>query len=170
MPRLARPPALNAKIYRHFAVVTILVTGAVALVTDDGGDGGLGSQAAAYQSDSVDLAIEADTKRRSSRRLAQELAPDDWGDDNDLLPTNYVDADLGGSPSYSSVATQAIAPARAGLRQGPPPGMTYEEWLAWLESTRKRSLNPDSDDAAPSSGDVQNLINQSRMRAGEGNE
>ena len=168
MARTAQPPALNAKIYRHFAVATLLVTGAVALIASDQDDTVEAAEATGRQADQVELAIRKDNEARKSAKPKGRTF-DRWGVDRNIYSTNNVNYDVYATSQMSNrtpSTRDVIARMRA---KGPPPGMSYEEWMAYLEDQEAMLAAGQSTEVQQAGrASVEDMIARSRERAGGG--
>lgn len=167
MSRIAPPLAIKPAMYRHFAVLTLVLTACIAMFAD-----GENSEAASNRPDMRNETPRITAQEKSARR-GPALRDDrrnktTWAPD-EPLPT-VVEADGWGSLSQgtgpaaqfqtAALAAGAFAPAAM------PEAMTMEEYIAWVEQQRKEAALRGA--GKPSSGEVDSLLAMSRMRSGSG--
>ncbi|WP_156839454.1 hypothetical protein [Novosphingobium aquimarinum] len=165
MVRTAQAPALNAKIYRHFAVATLMITGAVALIASDQDDTAQAAAETGGQADTVELAIRKDSAERTAAKRSGRSF-DRWGIDHSSYDTNNVNYDVYASSQMSSKTPTAMDIIKRMRAKGPPPGMTYEEWMAYLANQEAMLAAAQSTGETSGQGSIEDMIAESRERAG----
>jgi hypothetical protein len=168
MVRTAQAPTLNAKMYRHFAVATLMITGVVALIASDHNDSAQAAEETTGQPDTVELAIRKDNAERTVAKRSSGSF-ERWGIDESSYNTNHVDYDV-----YASSRMSAKTPTTQDVIQrlrakGPPPGMTYEEWIAYLANQEAMLAAGQSTGGASGEASLEDMIAQSRDRSGASN-
>lgn len=171
MARTAKAPALNAKIYRHFALATLMLTGAVALIANDHNDTAEAAEDTGPKVDQVQLAIEKDNADRKSRK-AKSRSFDRWGVDRNFYGTNTADYDVHATSQMANRTPSSRDVLQRIRAKGPPPGMSYEEWLEYLEEQEAMLAANGSVEAGPvqSQASIGDMIARSRERSGGGSE
>lgn len=167
MARVA-PPAIPvpATVFRHFAVITIVVTVLVALFAT-GGDSGTeavessAGQDVSTQPDAIQLA--ADGKDANGIKMRDTSTVNTgWGsDDVSSTITSGYEAAQTGVDEFGAIAGSALAQLPGDIASGPPPGMSREEWER-LQAKRKGLGERASQDQ------VERMIRQSSLRSGSG--
>lgn len=167
MARTARQPALNAKMYRHFAAATLLLTGAVALIASDQNDEAVAAEDSSAQGDEVALAIRKDNDARvAAKKKGRSF--DRFGIDKNFYETNRVNYDVYAGASQSQMKPTSLDVIRRLRAKGPPPGMTYEQWLEHLAEQEAMIMAAQHSDGAYAggAGSVETMIERSRERSG----
>ncbi|MEJ2409735.1 MAG: hypothetical protein P8Y58_03270 [Novosphingobium sp.] len=150
----------------HFAVVTIAVTAAIALLADGSNrasDAKAAEQTATGQPDAVDLAIQGKDinkiKRRSATGMTGSLQFDDSAEVHieNTLDTGFDDFAIDTGDSLGSMRSFATLPEVRGLMAN----MTPEKWNEILEKRRKGEM-----DEEVRREDIDRLVAESRERSG----
>ena len=105
---------VDAKMYKHFAIVTVALTGGIALLAD-----GEKREAVAqsveeiktYEPEKVELVIKNDQVKRGGGNLSGFYGSggDNVGGSNSGGDSSYIPAALGGMPGSSNIDTQSLA-------------------------------------------------------------
>ena len=168
MVRKASQQAVTAKMYKHFAVVTVLITGAMAFMTDD-------RAAAELQSAVREEPRGADAKAYGEAKLvrrsggANELPPiaTGWGADNYELGMDGVGGTAVGS--YIPTDMQVAAPSEDVLERL---GITAEQFARLSPEDQRRLLRQAAGgsggvSAAQRRAQIERATEASRARSGE---
>lgn len=169
MARLNKTQAVStARMYRHFAIVTIVVTALIALFAD-----GEKREAVAATAMPKPDAIELAAQGKATNRIkvgSRNATSGEFGGDSDGGTSN---GGWSGSSALSDDLSDLAGSARgvAGLGSsltqlpGPPEGMSAEDWAS-RQVRRQKNLQ----DTQASKADITDLIAQSRMRSGSGSD
>lgn len=175
MARVAPAPALNAKVYRHFAIVTLVITASLALFAD-------GEKREAIADRVAEREAKTELQRADHERQGGKTGRKGFEFRTDRAPTGSFGTDemIGAPTSYVGGGSQAsappmpsdmalpVAPAAASgdapRIPPPPPGMSAEEYRKRLEEARKKAAQP-ADKMSPR--EVEQMIEASRRRTGE---
>lgn len=168
MVRTAQAPTLNAKIYRHFAAATLLITGAVALIASDQDETAMAAEETSGQPDTVELAIRKDSAERTAAKH-KSRSFDRWGIDQTAYGNNSGYYDVYTSSQTSSKTPTTSDVIRRMRAKGPPPGMTYEQWMEYLANQEAMLAASQSTGEASGQVSIEDMIAESRERAGAGN-
>jgi len=167
MARVA-PPAIPvpANVFRHFAVITLVVTVLVALFAGGADPAAQAVESAATQDDAepVDaIQLAADGKNTNGIKVREKTRlSTGWGsDDVSTTITSGYDAAAAGIDEFGATASSAIAQIPGNIASGPPPGVSQEEWER-LQSKRKGLGERASQDQ------IDQMIRQSSLRSGSG--
>ena len=152
MSRAAPTIPVSAKMYRHFAVVTVTITTCLAIFADGENRQALAEEVAARQQQNELRAAEQEKSGTAGRPLFQDkrkakssFGPDGGGgelspgsSDSGYDPYRPVGAEIGLGDSVALAPATTSAAAAAGITPPakPPPGMTMEEWLALQKQGR----------------------------------
>lgn len=174
MTRLNKTQAVStARMYRHFAVVTIVVTALIALFAD-----GEKREAVAATAMPKPDAIELAAQGKDTNQIkvgSRNAASGEFGGDSDGGSSDGGSSGGGWSggsaisDDLSDLASNArgVAGLGSSLTQlpGPPEGMSAEDWAS-RQVRRQKNLQ----DTQASKADITDLIAQSRMRSGSGSD
>lgn len=170
MSRIARTRAKSsqARMYTHFAVVTVVATAVIAMFakSEDHSDAAeTMAEAEAGQPDQVDLAAQGkqvnqiQVRERNSEQLAGSFGPDNMG--GGFSGDSYVSGMRDYSYNPTSTARSLHDLPDVGSLT---PNMTPEKWNEILERRRKELLEQQQE--AVRQEDIDSMIALSRQRSG----
>lgn len=164
MPSKQSQKAVTAKMYRHFAVITVAVTGALALATNDEGASAFNgavderTNQAASAGQGVKSGIEPELVNRMADANEIPPAATGWAPD---VSVDFGDLEIGGGASFipAELRTGGIGSM---LRQL---GMTQEQYEA-LPTEQQKQLVEDLANGRPDSQQQRNALSASLARSG----
>lgn len=173
MSRMNRKvPLTTAQMYRHFAVITLVITAALAMFAQGEQDDAKASPTPAPPPyDAVDLAVR-DPRVNRIAISPQVARQGEFGDDDDRAADEAPSFTGSGTATEADIqsmaarATAIPAPPVAAVSvtagtEAPPPGMSKEEWEA-LQARKRRQALPEKADPQT----VADMLAASRDRAG----
>lgn len=170
MPSKQSQKAVTAKMYRHFAVVTVAVTGALALATDNESAAEFNETVDAQQVSvdqagrDVKAAAEPTLKRRMASANEIQPAATGWGSDNSGSVTG------GGASGYLPPNIQASASVHGVLKRL---GITEEQFATLPVEDQQQLIRSASGSSAALSAkeraaQIRRVSDASRLRSGGG--
>ena len=160
MARTAPPPAVNSRMYRHFAVITVAVTGLLAMFAH--GENGEAAQAALAKRQQANVEAKKESHANAGKQgmLAANFKDNratvgSWGSDTGAggqaegVVRDYSGtieryesktSHIAGGQSIAMPVTAAGKAKEFVLPAAPPPGMTMEELLEAEKRKRGRKL------------------------------
>lgn len=150
--------ASQARMYQHFAVVTLVITAAIAMFAD-GSQPEAVAATAVDKPDAIDLAAQG--KDANAIKVTEGAAKGSFGSDIATGGYGFAEEVGGGYDQLADSAGDAIGyVASIPATLGPAPGMSRAAW----EEQRRRAQPRAEDQATPQQ--ISDLVEQSRARSG----
>ncbi|WP_114522176.1 hypothetical protein [Altererythrobacter sp. ZODW24] len=174
MRRIANATGISPKMYRHFAVVTVGLTGILALFAD-------GESREVVAAQIVEQSEKAAERRAETRKAADATFTRPLVKPESYSESSFDNSDVGGGGSYGAPmdsasgdgANASIIPEELGARKRTAPGsydqfgLTQEQWEALSEEERERIRKEAANrkSASQIQREAEALKNASRNRA-----
>ncbi|MCB2076592.1 MAG: hypothetical protein KDE55_02725, partial [Novosphingobium sp.] len=174
MSRIAKSPTFDPKVYRHFAIITVIATGCLALFADGENKEYVREQTELNQSASeARKEQEAKGKAEAEKGMAfKDGRSTGMGFSGDPGPptsssTGYAKAKVASTAAFRQVASQGrqLIERDSRLPDILPPGMSKEEFQQLLAKRKAAAKVMEVEE--PSENDLESILDASRRRSGE---